>query len=282
MKAWLRTVLLAVVLIAMMSVPATHGQDPAMTIDPKIIEVSNQIMRDIFAEMKQAQPKYKELSGLSERHLSKNVEGIYALKYQYAPQAESEDPFQQDLPYAVGLTIEGLEQWTFSSRKGMFNYGFPLLNLKISGYEQKHPIRTQFNIDPLVKKYGQILADEQQKLMPLQITIAPLKESFKTGEDVVVDIILKNVSKRHMYVRPLNKDTLYFLIDDQYWGTKPTEGSPNEVQRILYSGEEMRMQYRIGVFQQTQTVHMVCFYRMAINGVNPFGKKEISIVKLPQ
>lgn len=279
MKIWLRRVLWTVALSGAVLLPAAYGQDPVKVIDPKIIEVSNKIMQDIFAEIKAAQPKYKELSGLSDEHLSKNAQGILVLKYQYAPQVESEDPLQQDLPYAVGLTIEGLEQWTFSARKGMFNYGFPLLNLKISGYQQKHPIRTQFNIDPLVKKYGQILADEQQKLMPLQITIEPSKASFRTDEDVVVDIILKNVSKRHMYVRPLNKETLYFLIDDQYWGTKPNEGSPDEIQKILYSGEEIRMQYRIGMFPQPKTIHMMCFYRMAIRGVNPFGKTEIPIVK---
>ena len=115
--------------------------------------------------------------------------------------------------------------------------------------------------------------------MPLKIIIEPTKSSFTTNEDVIVEVVLRNVSKRHMYVRPLNKDTLYFLIDDQYWGTKPTEAAPDEVQKILYSGEEERMSYRIGVFQQPQTIHMMCFYRMAIHGVNPFGVQEISIVE---
>ncbi|HRZ39661.1 MAG TPA: hypothetical protein P5246_01505 [Candidatus Omnitrophota bacterium] len=275
MRRW---ILIIGFLIGFMCTGSVFSADD-QAIDPQVIELSNRIMQDIFSEVKTSQPKFKELAQFSDQNLFKNAQGIYAIKYEYKPVAQSGDASQQDLPYELAVTIDGMEQWTFEPRKGMFNYGFPLLKLKISGYQKKHPIRTQFDIDPLVKKYGQILADEQQKLMPLKIIIEPTKSSFTTDEDVIVEVVLRNVSKRHMYVRPLNKDTLYFLIDDQYWGTKPTEAAPDEVQKILYSGEEERMSYRIGVFQQPQTIHMMCFYRMAIHGVNPFGVQEISIVE---
>ncbi len=279
MRRWFAAMMILAAVSSVFFIPMTDSLSQEMAIEPEILEISNKIMQDLFAEIKAAQPEFKELANFSDENFFKNAQGIYTIQYQYTPKTEGAEQMQQELPYAMGITIDGLDQWTFPPRKKMFNYGFPLLNVKISGYQEKHPIRTQFDINPLVKKYGQILADEQQKLMPLTITVEPTQPSFSTREQVEVDIILRNVSKRHMYVRPLNKDTLYFLIDDQFWGTKPTEGAPKEVQSILYSGEEIHMRYRIGVFQQPQTIHIMCFYRMGISGVNPFGKSEVSIVK---
>jgi hypothetical protein len=123
------------------------------------------------------------------------------------------------------------------------------------------------------------LAEEQQNFMPLRVFIRPVKGSFQVRENVEFDVVLKNVSKRHMVVKSLGQETLYFLINKQGWGTSPLSGKQGGSDEVLKSGEETVLRLKGESFQKPQEIELTCFYRMSIDGVNPVGKIRIMITE---
>ena len=96
-------------------------------------------------------------------------------------------------------------------------------------------------------------------------------------EDVMFDVFLKNVSNRHMIVKSLGKDSLFFLINNQTWGTSPLSGKAGGSDVILKSGEETHLRLKGESFQKAQMVEITAFYGMVIEGVNPMGKAKVMV-----
>lgn len=242
--------------------------------EPKLpaesIELSNQIILWVYQDILDQKLNYPELSGFGEKSLYKNAQGIYTLIYDYAGEKKQDD-------YSFGLTINTLDAIDFKERTGRFNYGFPKLNLKISGFLNKHPIRTQYDIMPLIGKYGMVLAEYQQKFMPLRIFIAPAKDTFKVKEKIEFDVVLQNVSKRHMRVKTLSQDSLYFVINNKTWGTNPVGHLPTGSEEVLLSGQTTKVRMVGESFLTPQKLKITCFYGMSIEGINPMGKMTINI-----
>ena len=234
------------------------------------IDLSNAIMHDIFKEIIDRKSSHSELREFSEAHLSKNEHGIYSILYEVGDSSKDDS-------FSLGVTINTTDDHQFSGRPGIFNYGFPKVNLKISGFQQKHPLRTQFDLMPLVMKHGMRLAEYQQKFLPLKIEIRPVKDVFQVREDIMFDVVLKNVSKRHMIIKSLGKETLFFLINNQTWGTSPLSGRVGGNDEVLKSGQETILRIKGESFQKPQVLEITCFYNMSIEGVNPIGKISIEI-----
>ncbi len=233
---------------------------------------SNQVILDIFQDILKVKKDYPELENFGEKAFFKNKNGINGILYEYTYPKTGE-------VFSFGITINAMDDIDFEGKEGKFNYGFSKLGVKISGFSQKHPLRTQFDLMPLVSKYGMALAEEQQNFMPLRVFIRPVKGSFQVRENVEFDVVLKNVSKRHMVVKSLGQETLYFLINKQGWGTSPLSGKQGGSDEVLKSGEETVLRLKGESFQKPQEIELTCFYRMSIDGVNPVGKIRIMITE---
>lgn len=239
-------------------------------IPPEAVEISNKIILNIYQDIFDAKIGYPELQNFGEENLFKNRHGIYGIRY-------ADKNLKTGDPYRMGVTISTMDDIEFSGEEERFNYGFAKVNLKITGFQQKHPLRTQFDMMPLVTKYGMMLAQYQQEFMPLRIFIKPVKDVFKVKEDIEFDVILENVTKRHMIIKSLGQDTLYFLINNQEWGTSPLSGRSGGTDEILKSGQQTVLRFKGESFQRPQKVEITCFYRMSIDAVNPIGKVGITI-----
>jgi hypothetical protein len=273
-----------------------------LSLDDETRALCNEIIRGIYADILAVKDKYKELANFDESVIYENQLGIYSIIYQFG----SHDPQEKDprkIPFAFGITIDGIEDETFKPQDGSFNYGFPLLRLKISGYRKKHLLRTQFDIVPLIQTYGKKLAYYEQKEMPLRMLLRPIKNSFKVKEDIEFEVEIKNVTKRHMLVHELNEKTLYFIVNGQEWGvnsegqsytsfddgsTPPEDASKAQqfAQRttyqgklILRSGESLKLRFRGASFQKPQEIEIHGTYKMAIEGVYPIAQLKFQVVE---
>jgi hypothetical protein len=271
-----------------------------LPLDNETRELCNEIIRGIYADILAVKDKYKELANFDETAIYQNQHGIYSIIYQFG----SEDPQEKDprkIPFAFGVTIDTIDEETFKPQDGSFNYGFPLLGLKISGYRKKHLLRTQFDLLPLIQTYGKKLAYYEQKAMPLRMFLYPIKDNFKVREDIEFEVEIKNVTKRHMLVHELNDQTLYFIVNGQEWGVN-TEGQYTSLENglgvqnasaagqsakrtsykgklILKSGESLKLRFRGASFQKPQEIEIHGTYKMAINGVYPIGQLSFQVVE---
>lgn len=241
-------------------------------------EICNKVIRNIYYDILTDKKRYRGLADFGEDALYENKQGILTIVYQFDTGKQTNSNLRRD-KYAIAVTIEKMGEKLFQNQEGYFAYGFNVLGLKISGYQRKHLLRTQYDIIPLINKHGTLLADYQQKYLPLQIQMNATKGTFSVREDIYFDVILKNVSKRHMVVKRMNKDTVYFLINNEFWGTLPESGKHGGKSIVLKSGEEISARFKGESFQSSQEVEIRAIYRIAIDGVNPYTTLKIKIVK---
>lgn len=239
-------------------------------LSPEVVKVSNEMIMGIYQDIIEVKSNYPELQSFDEDNLVLNDRGIYEIRYEYVDATTPK-------PYAIGITVNAVDDKPLNGPGGQFSEIFPKINAKITGYFQKHPIRTQFNVVPFIAKHGIHLAEYQQQFMPLRINVEPLKKAYKTRQDVSFKVTLRNVSNRHMIVRSLGKDTLFFRINNQIWGTSPLSEKRGGSTEVLKSGEEISIILKGESFLKPQELNVLCFYRMSIDGINPFGKTMIMI-----
>ncbi|MEW5894369.1 MAG: hypothetical protein AB1650_01210 [Candidatus Omnitrophota bacterium] len=242
----------------------------AATIPSEAVDISNQIILDIYQEILDQKTFFPELSEFGERHLFKNQHGIYVIFY------ETNDQRIKN-PFSMGVTINAMEDNQFPGKRGQFNYGFPKINLKISGFQRERSLRTQFDLSPIVIKQGMKLAEYQQTFLPLRVEVRPLKKTFQVGEEITIDVVLKNVSKRHMIVKSLGNETLFFLMNNEAWGTSPAIARARGSNEILKSGEETMIRLKGKGFENPEKLEITCFYNMSIEGIHPIGRSFIEV-----
>ncbi len=250
----------------------SHAEEDAF--DPKLKELCNEVVMSIYQEIEKEKARYPELENFDKSRLTENQYGIYQIDYEYTGEARD----KAQTPYRFGLTIDRMKDVTFEQSRDSFNFGFPLLDVKFSGYQRKHLLRTQFDVLPLIQKYGDLLAGYQQEYLPLRLELRTIKDTYHVREDVEFEVILKNVSKRHMIVKGLGQSTLFFLFDNQYWGTRPTDNSQGGESVILKSGESIHMRFKGESFQKPHKFEIFSVYLMSIKGVNPTGTLKVSVV----
>lgn len=251
----------------------------AMKLDPETKAICNKVMVNIYKDILKVKSQYPQLENFDEKVLYENKYGLYTILYKYET-PEGED--QKKVSYEFGLTIDGINDVSFPDRRNTFNLVFPLLGLKFSGYKTKITSRTQYDIAPSINRNGTILSEYQQKFMPLRLTIRALKDTYKIREDIEFEVILTNVSKRHMYVKSLGMATLYFLFEDMVWGTNPASKQKGGKNIILKAGESFSLKFKGESFQKPRDIQIYCAYRMSIEGVNPAGTLNVRIVDDPE
>ncbi len=216
--------------------PPAYAQTPAakkkIVISDQTKKVCNEVMRGIFDEIMAVKDQYENLEDFSAGNYTLNKFGLGKIVYSY--ELDKDQPeHKRRRPYTFGITIVPMDQEIFGGEHGLFELGFPVLKLKIAGYFSRRLLKTQLNIAPFVKKYGAKLAEYEQKFLPLRVFVRPSKREYTVREPIEFTVFVQNVSKRGMLVEGLNANTLFFLIDGQFWGKgeKPVETDPKKIRR---------------------------------------------------
>ena len=306
----MKRIFITILLLGMVFLGRAAADEEKTVFDEKLVELCNQVVMDIFHDIMAVKSKYKELAGFDESALSKNQYGIYQIVYQFGQTHKKK--YSQVTPYQFGFTVDKIKDETFPEQEGLFNFSFPLLGIKLTGYQKKHLFRTQLDTLPFIQDRGALLADYQQTKMPLRLSVEPTKETFNVREHITLKVTLTNVTERHMAIRDPNKDTLYFVIENEVWGAAKYEkenkpktaqekafaramiqqrklaGNPIgnvreqrsrvEGKRILRAGESITVIYEGESFLTPKEMDVYCAYRMSFEGVFPTGTTTIKIV----
>lgn len=246
-------------------------------LDPEVKEVCNQAILNIYYDILALKDRHKELADFNEKAVYENPYGLYAIVYEYS--SGEKTPHQQ--PFAFAVTIDAMEDDFWGTKRGAFRFEYPVLGLKFSGYQQKHRLRTQFDLPAIVEKHGILVSEYQQRYLPLRLVLVPVKEEYYVREDIEFEVLLINISKRHMIVKPLGQETLFFLFNNQTWGTRPSEGVRTGKDIILKAGETLRRRFKGESFQNPKEITIYSLYRMSIHGVNPFATLKVNILDRP-
>jgi len=274
MKITMNRMILIVFFLLAVNVPMSRAEEKVAEFSPELKEICNQAMINIYKDILKVKDKYSELKNFDEKVLYENQYGIMTLIYKDTPEKVT----RNTVPFELGLTIDKMEDVSFAKKANNFNFAFPMLGLKFTGYQTKRLVRSHLDVLPLVNKHGAVLSDYQQQFLPLRLTVRTLKDSYKVREDIEFEVILKNVSKRHMYVKSLGIDTLYFVISGAAWGTSPNSKERGGKRSILKAGESLSLKFKGESFQKPQDIDIYCAYRMSINGVNPANTLRVKIV----
>lgn len=254
----------------------THAENE-FTLDESTKNLCNQVMLSIYDDIKSKKDRHKELENFSERSLTKNKYGIYAIKYTHRDSNGS----STTLPYSFGLTIIGIDdQSYFKNETKDFNYGFPLLKLKFSGFQNRTLKSKQFDISKSIQKFGLVLWDQQQIFMPLKLVLEPVKEVYQVGEDIEFRVKLINVSRQFVKIKELNEKTLFFLYNNRVWGAK--ESNPKKTKDVkkitLKPGDFYSKQFIGNAFLIPKEFEIHGSYGMTFKGVKPYGSLKVKVV----
>lgn len=232
-------------------------------IQKDIGELCVRVMDSIYEEILRLKVKYDELEGFSEKNVSVNDYGFKAIEHEYK---------SKNRKNAFGVTIVGLTDTYFKKSKGnVFEVKFPILGVKIQGY-QKHLARgKQFDIQAVTDIFGQLIRARQAKELPFELTVKPEKKVFKTREDIVFTVTLKNVTNKIMVVKDLNQETLFFIYNNKEWGTSEIDPeSYSKVQKItLREGESLEKRFKSRGYSFPKSFNVFCSYVMSYKGVRP-------------
>ena len=261
-----------IVFIFLLTARICAAQDVVLTEETK--KLANQVMLNIYYDVLAAKEKYPELAQFNEKTMYENKDGIYAIVYQFQPEGK----LKVKEPFEFGITIVPKANTIFQDQgQYAFNLEFPFLGLKFAGYAKKG-LKQKFDIVGLINKHGILLADYQQKYLPLQLQVVANKSEYNVKEPIQFQVELKNVSKKHMYVENINEGNLYCLFNNHSWGAQSQAGG-SKAKIILRAGESLKRTY-IGVgLPEPKDVEIYCSYSMSLNGVKPSGVLRLRVKK---
>ncbi len=239
-------------------------------------EVCNQVIRNIYDEILKSKGKYQELSDFDERVLFKNQYGITSIVYQYKdPRTKTQDPYEFRI-MIVGMDDKPYQYPGFEDQ----HYGFPVLNLRTSSFIRRNRRIQRFNIDKPINKNNEILYEYQQQFLPFQVVLKSGKDTFKVGERIEFDVIIKNRTQKSFKVKNLGEESLFFTIDNKEWGTNPTVSSQNSSKEVVIDPQgTISRGFKGDSFETPLDVEIFCTYNAAYKGILPFGSLKIKIVK---
>lgn len=242
-------------------------------IDEPTKEVCNKVILNIYNEIFKSKDKYPELSAFSQNALYENKYGVYTISYQFNdPDKKTTQPYEF-LITIVGLDDKPYKQAGFEDK----HYGFPVLNLRTSSYIRRDRRFYRYDIDKSIRKYNDLLYYYQQKFLPLQVTLRSDKDTFKVGERIEFEVTVKNISNENYRVKSLGKESLFFTIDDQEWGTKSdSQSSAQEV--VIAPGNSIKRTFKGDSFSSAREVEIFSTYNVSFKGILPFGKLKVKII----
>jgi hypothetical protein len=260
-----------VILFFLMASPAW-----SQSIDRRAVEVSNQVVMNIYNDISSQKDRYPELANLSQENLSKNEYGIYRLNYVYP----MTDQFGNTKNYGFDVTVSafnGSDDLT-SKGEGFFNYDFPLLKVRMLGNQTFVYKSKQFNIRDIIEQNKDVLANEQQKRLPFRLAVSTAKDSFSKDEDIEFIVTLQNTTDHVLMVKELSPKTVHFLINGQAWQITAVKEGKRISHSVLKSGESMTRRFNGQGLNRRKEFDVVCTYSMTYEGINPTASLKVKII----
>jgi len=257
---------------------ATFAQAQEVHLEKGTKELCNEIMLEIYKDILIEKDNYKELSDFDEYSLMKNEHDIFSIIYK-KPQ-DINNPESKN--YEFGITIIGIKDSSIYDKGHMyFNYSFPMLGLKFTGYHIKNLLDSQFNVHKYIEKYGIKLWDQQQEFMPYKLTIKSEKDVYKVGEDIAFVVTLTNHTKKNLWFKDLNSQTVFFLYDGKPWGAELYNKSlASSVKKTVVKSKKSISKKFVGDgFKEPKEVEIFSKYGMTYKGMNPSDRLKLSIVE---
>jgi len=246
-----------------------------LVINPKIIETCNEVMANIFLDILEKKDRYKELSHFGEHTVYENEYGIISIHYQTII---GEERINQQR-YEFWLSIIGLDDINiFQSEEGSFEHRYPLLKIKLAGYQSKTQYRDKFKLKVPAERRSLTLLELQQESLPFQLSLEPAKEKFLTNEKIDFKVILKNVSKNSIKLKELNSQTLKFLYDGEPWDLdEQDKKAPEKV--VIKPNEKIEKSYTIEGPSVPREFELFTTYSMTYKGVKPSTSATFKIIR---
>jgi hypothetical protein len=243
--------------------------------DQEIKDLANKTMRMIYDNILAGKQHYESLRNFDESVLSMNQYGIYSI--QYASEVFAQNG--QKLSLEFGLTVVGMDDTYFDGHhRDAFNLGFPLLGFKFIGYQKRNRERKQFDIHETINNNSSLFLEEQNRRLPLKLSLATAKEVYKVGEKVDVTVTLENVSNKIFWITDLNETTLYLILGDAKWGTARPVKNKNIPKIKLKPGAKVYKKIMGSGFSFPQEVEIYCSYGTTFKGVKPYSVLKIEII----
>ena len=248
------------------------AQAPAVDAETK--KIANQVVADIYHDIFAHKSKYPELAQFDESTMFENKQGLYAIVYKYKPAEDKKAEV-----YEFGLTVIDIDTPIFQEQgQYAFDLHLPVLGLKFAGYFKRTVRGKYFDIMGMINKHGVLLADHQQKYMPLQLNLRTEKSVFAVQEAIQFQVELKNTSKKNMWVKEINDSTLYCLFNNRSWGTQ-AQGASRTKDLILKSGESIHRQFVGEKLKEPSEIEIYCSYSLSVKGVKPSGILKVKVTE---
>ncbi len=249
----------------------------AQAVNPKYLQFGNQTLTGIYQEIESQKANYKELENFSRQNLLVDDKGFYVLKYEYFGLADS--PSKKTYSFMIRLTPLNIGKAT--SGEQIFLYNYPLLGISLIG-EQFLMLKTkQLDIRSVVESQQELLAEEQQKLLPFKLSIKPAKDSFKENEGIEFVVTLQNISGHNLKVKNLSSKSLQFTINDKVWETEESQVANKQQGEytVLKNGEVMSKTFTGQGLGRMKEFRILCRYNMSHQGVKPEAVLKVKIQK---
>ena len=259
------------------------GEDGASSIskgrfDEPLKGICNSVMIAIYNDILSIRGDHDNLVDFGEHVLSRNQHGVYTIEYQ----RKISDGARKGEFLNFGVTIVKPADANFNEfGRQAFNFGFPLLDIKIAGYQQTNRKWMKFSIQDVVQRNGDLLLEEQKKYLPLKVSLKTDKESYKVGENIPITATLENVSRKNLWIRALDRETLYFLYDNAQWGAVEL-GKRTEERRekfILKPGEKVHKRFIGSGSSVPREIEIYCSYAITFKGVKPSSVIKVKIIE---
>lgn len=250
-----------------------QAQTPALS--PQLIDKCNEVMMDIYYEILKAKGDYDELMDFGNRYLSKNRYGIYKVEFK----TQTVDSRGNVSPYAFGATIVKSNDTDFEEHgRKKFKTEFPLLGLKIVGYQIKSFSVKQYNLRRAIRKKKDVLMDLQQPYLPIQLSVKTGKEKYRVGEPVEFLVTIRNVSNKNIIVKDLSPRTLFFKYKRRSWGAQEVKKKALG-NRLLKPGEFLSKRFLGEAFAAPEEIEVYVQYAMNFYDVKPSSTLKVKIIE---
>ncbi|MCK5081281.1 MAG: hypothetical protein KAR31_00105 [Candidatus Omnitrophica bacterium] len=233
------------------------------------------MMIAIYNDILSIRGDHDNLVDFGEHVLSRNQHGVYTIEYQ----RKISDGARKGEFLNFGVTIVKPADANFNEfGRQAFNFGFPLLDIKIAGYQQTNRKWMKFDIQDVVRRNGDLLLEEQKKHLPLKLSLKTDKEYYNVRENIEVTVTLENVSRSNLWVKNLHNETLYFLYGDAKWGTVAV-GEKRKRKLILKPGQKIHKKFVGSGSSIPREIEIYGSYNMTFKGVKPSSVLKVKIVE---
>lgn len=263
-----------IIILSLGARSAFCAEQPAIT--DQIKTISNEVLKKIFIDVYVNKRNYEDLENFSDKDIFLTKYDIILIKYAFLDPASGRENF------AFAVTILPLQEPNvFQGYPGAFEFGFPVLGIKFAGYQTQAPGRPHYDIDQAIRNFGKVLWLEQQRYLPLQLSLVALKPQYKKGESITFRVVLKNTSGKNLAVKDLNAETLFFVYNNKVWGaSQSTSQTQQKVKTvILKPGQTIQREFAGNSFFKPQEIEIFCTYNLTYEGVNPSANLVVKVVE---